>query len=224
MTQSLGRAERKLFVFKRLKARLPAMSREELWCAGNNLAENASMPPEWVKKAISRMSHETPVRPGALASAVQMTSEGRGRIAGFVEASWLAITEPSENEKRAEQNDPTLKQWRELFAPLVGKMKLQQSNLEKHQPAPGAPKTPTEVGLHHKGGREGAKFVINEATMSMKGQLCFWMWVFWLEIEKQGSRESVHAWICEMRFVSCSFKLFEKLCQEIGYRPSGAKS
>jgi hypothetical protein len=224
MAQSSSGSDRKLFVLNAMKARLLAMEGEEMWCAGHAPADNRDVPPNWVKNAIERMSREIPIQPGALSRPAEITPEDRGRIAGFVEATWISINSPSKETKREEAAGPGLKEWRSLFEVIAAKMKFQESELARVQPEPGARKTALEVDLYHKGGREAAKFVTSGAAMSMKAELCFWMWLFWPQVEALGSREKVHSWISEMRFVSCSFKLFEKLCQEIGYRPSGTKS
>ncbi len=198
---------------------MPAFEDEVHWAAGLAAVAGFTEPPEWVKKAILVFAKEIPLRLDAIDGPNEMTPGILGKVAGFLEAGLLSIMSPTELEKRNEEKNPQLKELRELYTPLVGKMESMAAELAAKQPKMGKPMTPEDVGSYHEGGQETAKFVARDADMSMTGNLCFWMWLLWPDVESIGSRVKVHEWIGGMKLVSCSFKLFEKVCLEIGYRP-----
>jgi hypothetical protein len=219
MNQLLSSDERRSFVLERIKDRFGAFVSEMTWATGKADLPEAIRPPDWVKLAILRMSREMPLQLESIGGPMGVSPEDRGKIAGMARAGSLSMIFPTEQEKAEEENNPQLKRLRELFRPLANKMKRSESELAHAYPEVGEPKSPQEVEEYHEGGRKAAEFVSEDAEMSMKAELCFWMWMLWPDVEAVGSRAKVHEWIASMKFVSCSFKLFEKVCQEIGYCP-----
>lgn len=220
MNRPFDASDRKSFVLERMKVRSPSLGGEMLWAHGMVALPEGERPPDWVKAAILRLSREFPVQFEFVKSEADVTPEIRGTIAGLAAAGSLSISAPNELEKAEEEKNPYLKEFRNLFKPLAERMKTAESELDKVQPGLGAPKSPLEVQEYHEGGRKAAEFVSDEAEMSMKAELCFWLWIFWPDVQAIGSRSKTHERFSEMRFISCSFKLFEKVCQEIGFRPS----
>jgi hypothetical protein len=220
MNRPFDANDRKAFVLERMKIRSPSLGGEILWAVGMVTLPEGERPPDWVKSAILRLSRELPVQLEFVKSAADVTPEIRGTIAGLAAAGSLSITTPTEQEKAEEEKNPYLKEFREMFKPLAEGMKAAESELDKTPPKLGVPMSPLDVGKYHEGGRNAAEFVSEQAEMSMKAELCFWLWILWPDVKDIGSRAKTHQWYAGMRFVSCSFKLFEKVCQEIGFRPS----
>lgn len=219
MNSKPSKAEREMFVKERLKSRWSVLLMEAKWAAGEAPPDGFKTPPEWVKRAILRHAQETPLPLGELNAFGELAPEMRGKILGFAEAGARSIDSPSETEKLNEEMNPNLKDLRGMFMPFAGAIDEFARKLRSGESSIGLPKSPGELKDFYEGARKAAEFISDEADRSMKAELCHWMWVFWPEVEGFQSRTKVHEWFGQMEFVNCSFKLFEKVCLELGYTP-----
>jgi hypothetical protein len=206
-------------VIDQFKARLPIAPVEMIWATGNAVPIGFKPPPDWVKKAIQRMVDELGLLRG--------TTDGKatphlvGKYYGLVTTAIAAATYPSEEEKLDEAANPALKELRELLGAWLAAIVPVFEEATAKEQSLAAPKTANDYKESYAGAIDGAAFVADEdaGEMTMMGELSFWMWLFWPQVEGMKNRVEAFAWVGDMKFVSCSFKLFEKLCQEIGYSP-----
>jgi len=203
-------------VVSRSLERLAAFESELAWAKSGSSCLNGEARPEWFRNLVLCLT-----KTGAIRWAIDLEAKGPlsaedlGELTGRLQA-YAFVLGADDDGSATETESPSLKAFRE------GILKTAEPGFEKVLAS--LPKLPLQKGGEpserlaevYRGAARGVHKV-NTDDSTTTDDLLYWMWLFWQEVSTARSREVLHRWITEMGFVSCSFKLVEKVCREIGF-------
>lgn len=217
------RAEAERLIFERIPHRLPQLLPEFAWACGARIAQGLPTPPPWVRYAIRRVWGIPDKKAHAGSFTPEQIAELFGLARGLIPASQAALKQPIDDD------DPELAGKLERFRKeAVGVTTPQWKGLRKALAAFPESKfhgSIQEVVAFHRGQHIAAEFVAAASDHkaendSLTEELLWFLWLFWPEVETAKSIAELHQWLSRLRFVACSQKLLEKICTQIGLRPS----
>ena len=196
------------------------MPSELLW-ASLETQSNFQTPPKWVAKAIGKSAAQAVEQiqniPGMLLGTLPLAKVGE--IAGQMSVDTAYLQSPGADVEEVEKLVPELKSQRENLLKIADKCESDLANskiLKKrelnHQ------ETSDYLGGQGQGAQQAAKELATEATLTT--QICSMMWVLWRDVDQFMDRPPLHDWLQGTLKISCSFKLVERICDEIGFRPA----
>ncbi|MFA5263020.1 MAG: hypothetical protein WC378_04285 [Opitutaceae bacterium] len=209
----------KLF-FERTRDRMPIMVAELMW-ASAKLNADFIEPPSWVIKAIGKAAPPAVAMQQLVSSLLSgsLPLVEAGKIAGRLEVQSAFLTAPGPEIEKAEIAVPGLAECRERVVHAAG---VAFQSIEIGNKAEVAPLSAQQTGELLKGQGLGASEALSELKDedTLTQEICGILWLFWKEVGTASNRRQLHRWLAETFKVNCSFKLVEKICDGIGYRPA----
>lgn len=221
--RNLRREEAEKLLLGRLPLRLPSLQREFEWACGAPMAPGLTVPPPWVRYAIRRIWGITDEKAHSKKFTREEVASAFGFAHGLLPASLAALNQP------IEESDPKLAAKLERFRKsTVNTTSPQWEGLSKVLAAVPDSRfhgSLEEVAAFHRGQQAASEFVVTASDRSSENEsltdeLLWFLWLFWPEVETAKSIAEIHQWLSRLRFVACSQKLLEKICTQIGLRPS----
>lgn len=205
-------------VSSRVLERLVGFESELAWASGHGPLPDGKARPEWFRKLMLRLAETSALDwVFRLQAKAAISPRDLGELTGCFEAFAAALAQPSEASLKEEAETPILKTFREAMLKVSSPRLEQLSAWLPKLPVAKTGEPAQQIASFYSGAASGAQKV-ETATTTTTEDLLYWMWLFWPEVSTAKSREELHRWLTEMRFVSCSFKLVEKICREIGFR------
>ncbi|MFT3782457.1 MAG: hypothetical protein QM790_10625 [Nibricoccus sp.] len=223
-TKEDRRAIAKRLLIDRLSERSKVTGFEFMWSVGLKMPAGFKKPPRWVRGAISYM-----VNSGSLSflnelrdPANVLRPEGFGRVLGMTVLAKAYFEAPP---KGLYDEAPAVRESvQELHSKLASVLGPEIEKATTAIPKVAAAidlKSPTGLHQYIKGQERGARYVMEDQPKDdATTDICFLFWIFWPELTTSRTRVEAHEWLKEMKFVSCSFKQFEKVCGMIGFQPA----
>lgn len=192
------------------------MRLETLWALNQPVPSDFTSPPAWVKSAIEL---NPSVR--ALRSALKGTNAAPNAqshaLRSFAEAAVLAV----QNSLTEADPAPVRKHLEKLHANTTQRMDpLAAEALAA--PIPAA-RNIAELESGKLASIAGVKAVrsIAEIEPSLTEQVCYFLHLFWPEVETAKNLRETYDWFTAETDVACTFELFKKVCRSIGLRQAG---
>lgn len=206
----------------RVRERLPTFEAELLWASGDAPPPDKKRRPEWLKCVVRHLAKVYGLA-GLVAGQTTITPNALGQLAGLATAADLILNQPSAEVLAEESSSPPIKELRRVVAKATAKPGKIVRRLLTKMPVRGSTDAADNVTRYLQGTVEGMQRA-NTDTATLTDELCFWLWLFWPEADTAKTRKDLHQWLTDMKFVSCSFKLVEKVCRQIGFRSKASRT
>ena len=205
---------------RQIKHRYPALAAEALWAFGFKAPKTALAPPVWLGNTIRVVfTGNTKLHPQKVAAADLVS--GFGASAGMSRMWKAVLVQPPKDVADLETRFPEMVEMRNMIGALCSSafrtIERADRKLKK------ASFNPSLQLAYIEGERVGAGSILrpdgtlNDDT-SIRGDVCYFLWLYWPQNELLSSISDLEKFFAEMRQDSLSRKHLEKICRDVGLK------
>jgi hypothetical protein len=211
-------------VVERMVPRLAALPSEAKWAFGYEPRASGDEPPDWVRQLITRYFNPWGVGPAKKPSEVTGMDLAKmvGLLKGVSIGTRIWLKEPLQPGEVREENIPAALEMKQKLAEAT----FPTLDMIDHAVAllpdrAFVDKIETAKAYYDSQSQGVARITRPDEEETVTKELAFTLWLLWPEVETSKSVNQLYEWlVVRLQLVHCSEKLLEKVCREIGYRPS----